>query len=325
MASSRCKDTEIGAPMAVFTKNILLRSIYVENYNIQEFSTSTKKIADETNKIIQELSLMNSGRLFPFISLRVCKSTASLNSARVLLKGLDNDYLEYHESTMYNNQSHLVEFQISAGYRQITFSNISCDAKLVLDENFLHSASIDLFLDISMFNSFSFLRKMTLDEKKRFSREKYSFFKEKKLPCYYTYDDDDELMYYSLAFSAHKKNGGLDLDMYISLWDEFLEKHYKDSVHEEDSIEKQLSKHLYAGQLDMSDILLEFAELPRGDYLLLLTNRKAKGRNFIRINSIFGDGSGHLKAWKIVPVTEYHFFTTLIQQNYIAAFKVVNR
>ena len=56
------------------------------------------------------------------------------------------------------NTSHLIEFQLSAIYNQLTFSNSFCEAKLVIDENYLLPAMTDLFLDLSMFNSYSFLR-----------------------------------------------------------------------------------------------------------------------------------------------------------------------
>lgn len=324
MANSRCVKSKTGAPMSAFSKNILQRCIYVENYNIAEFSSKAKEIADSTNMAIQKISLISSGRQLPFISLQACKGSYIKKSARVLLKGLDSDYLGCHERVQENMQSYLVEFQISAGYKQITFSNIDCDAKLVLDDKYLRSAIVDMFLDSSMFNSFSFLRNMSLEEKKRFSKEKYEFFKKKNLKCDYTCDEEDEFMYYSLAFSAHEDNGKLDLETYLALWDEFLKEYYSGAVHEEESIERQLSKHVYNGQLDISSILTEFCGYSRGDYLLLLTNRKSKGKNAVRINAIFGDGAGHLKAWKIVPVSAYNTYAELIQNAYIAAFKIVN-
>lgn len=323
MGNSKCKKDGSTVPMTTFTKNILKRCIYVENCNIAEFSAKTREIAEVTNKIIQDISLIAKGRQLPFLSLNVRGSNELPDSTRVFLKGLEVGYLEVDKDVRQEGQSHLIEFQLSAEYKQITFSNVSCDAKLVLDEKFLYTASVDLFLDCSMFNSYSFLRNMTLEEKKRFSKEKTLFFKEKKLPCYYAYDEDDELMYYSLAFSAHKENGDFDVDTYLLLWKEFLDMYYKDFVHEEESIEDQLSKHLYAGQLDMSDILMEFSNRPCGDYLLLLTNRRAKGKNATQINAIFGDGASHLKAWKVVPIVDYNLYKNLVQQRYIAVFKVV--
>lgn len=60
------------------------------------------------------------------------------------------------------NISHCIEFQISAIYNQITFSNSFYDAKLVIDENFFVCAVTDLFLDLAMFNSYSFLKNMSV-------------------------------------------------------------------------------------------------------------------------------------------------------------------
>lgn len=324
MAKANCQKHEKNAPLVSSTKNVLQRCIYVENYNLAEFCQKTKEIAGRTNVIIQKLMLRSNGRQLPFVSLHACKGSNECGSTRVILKGLEDDCFKKYHGAAEDEQSYLIEFQISAEYKKITFSNISCDAKLVLDEKYLDTASVDLFLDSCMFYSFSFLRNMSLVDKKRFSKEKYEYFKKNGLPCYYQYDEEDKLTYYSLAFSAHKDNGDLDLERYVLLWTDFLSTYYSDNIHKEESVEAQLTKHAYVGQLDVRGITSAFSELPDGDYLLLLTARRARGgKNAVHITSIFGDSAGHLKAWKIVPIHEYKTYSSLIQQAYISAFKIV--
>lgn len=315
-------------PLCFFNNNSLSRYIFVWSNEFNDINDQLMKISDEVNRIVQNLSFKIIGRQIPFISLYSIKSAEKINEmdkVRVFLKGIDNEYWVYPEMKEKREDiSHLLEVQITAEYRQITFSNLFCDAKLVLDYKFFYIAAVDLFLDLIMFHSYSFLRNMSIGERKRFSLLKYQFYIDNGLECYFDHDDEDELLYYSLAFSAHRKNGDLDIDKYLMLWDKFMQTYYKECIHIENSCEEQLEAHRNIKQIKKDAILTELDMKPAGDYLLLLTNRKVKdSKKRAQIEAIFGKRGEHLKAWKIVSIAEYPKYKVFIQQYYISAFKIV--
>lgn len=195
---------------------------------------------------------------------------------------------------------------------------------MVIDEEFLIPAATDLFLDLAMFNSYSFLHDMSVDEKRVFSKQKFEYFKNNNLPCYYTYDNSDTLLYYSLAFSARKTSKKIDIPMYIALWEDFLRTYYPGKVHKESSLESQLKQHIDFGQLPCQKIFDEMDSLPNGSYLLIRLNRRPRStKRATELNAVLGGSTLTSKNWKIIPLSEYPTIKKYTQALYISAFKLI--
>lgn len=313
------------APLANFTRNIKYRSIIVDRASYAYFCPQFATIMNEVNKTIQELSLLVETRHIPFV---VCTPTTNdsiaFGNSRIVLIPISSDVETYCTVKDRRDISHWVEFQLSAAYEQITFSNSSCDAKFVIDKSALIPATTDLFLDLAMFNSYSFLQNMSTDEKRAFSKQKFDYFKKKNLPCYYEYDNKDTLLYYSLAFSARKGPKKFDMNMYIALWDDFLQTYYPNQTHKELSLALQLKQHIDFGQLPFQKILDELALLPKGAYLFIRLNRHPRSQKKQReLEAIFPGNTITFKNWKIIPLNEYTSIKKYAQTLYISVFKLI--
>ena len=94
-----------------------------------------------------------------------------------------------------------------------------------------------------MFNSFSFLKALNVEEKKKFSEKKYQFYSEEQLRCFYI-PPKEKLLYYSLSFSARYGKNDFNIDEYISYWNRFIKKYYPDYTHREKSIKEQIAQHV---------------------------------------------------------------------------------
>lgn len=313
------------APLANFTRNIKYRNIVVDRATYNQYCDKIPSIMDEVNKTIQEVALNIEDRHIPFVSGSPITCDASqICDSRIVLLSAENQFNQPFTYKDRRNISHWVEFQFSAIYNQITFSNSSCDAKLVIGEEFLIPAATDLFLDLAMFNSYSFLQDMSVEEKRVFSRQKFEYFKHKNLPCYYAYDNSDTLLYYSLAFSARKTSKKIDIPMYTTLWEDFLRTYYPDKFHKEASLKSQLKHHIDFGQLPCQKILEELDLLPKGSYLLIRLNRHPRStKTATEIKTILGGSTLTSKSWKILSLSEYSTIKKYTQNLYISAFKLI--
>ena len=313
------------APLSNFTTNLNHRSIVVDRMNYSLFCLKISSIMEEVNKTIQEVDLNIEDRRMPFVvGFPITRDTAEMDDSRIIFSPTENAFGTSFSKKDRKNTSHLIEFQLSAIYNQLTFSNSFCEAKLVIDENYLLPAMTDLFLDLSMFNSYSFLRNMSISEKRDFSKQKFDYFKKKSLPCYYTYDDSDTLLYYSLAFSARLMPKKIDIQKYIALWDDFLQTYYSGSVHYEPSLELQLRQHVDFGQLPYQKILDELNQLPTGGYLLIRLNKHPRSSKLIaELNALLSGGTPTPRTWKILPLSKYPTIRKYAQTLYISVYKIV--
>lgn len=315
------------AVLGNFTSNIEYRNILVESKNFNDLCYSVSKILDHVNYTIQELTLSIPERQIPFVRGISFKRSSVLNptDTRIILWGHDTPLVaSQYKKTDRTGVSHLVEFQLSAVYNKITFSNSDFDAKLVIDDEYLPAAATDLFLDIAMFNSYSFLRNMTTDEKINFSQQKFEYFITHNLDCFYEYDNTETLLYYSLAFSARTNIRHIDIKKYISLWNDFIKTYYPGKYHIEDSIEAQLKQHKLYGQLSHSAIILEASSLPKGSYLLIRVNKCPKNPNTKnQLLAIFGQKNINHKGWRIIPMDRYPEIESLARTLHISTFKLV--
>ena len=313
------------APLSNFTNNIQYRTIIVNRESYGELCISLPLIMDKVNKTIQDVDLYIQDRHIPYIiGTLTTYENPQIHTSRIMLSATEHKLKKSYIPSDRRDNSHLIEFQLSAVYHQITFSNSSCDAKLVINEEFLVPASTDLFLDLAMFNSYSFLRDMTVDEKRNFSKQKFEYFRQKNLPCYYNYDDSDTLFYYSLAFSARKNTKQIDIPLYVSLWEDFLQTYYPGKQHEELSLELQLKQHIDFYQLPCMKILDKLDQLPKGSYLLIRLNKRPRTKKqSSELISLLGGSVLTSKCWNIIPLSQYYNIQKYVQTLYISAFQII--
>lgn len=308
MSTSR-KNVIKKAPLSNFTHNIEYRKIIVASNTYNDMCNKISTIMKDVNSTIQQLSLIIYDRQIPFINgvATIFDPSKNIDDARIVLLGhAERTMTTYTKAKDRPDISHLIEFQLSAFYNQVTFSNSVFDAKLVIDDQYLPTATLDLFLDLAMFNSYSFLKNMSIDEKRQFSKQKFDYFKKCNLNCYYTYDETDDLLYYSLAFSARKNAKEIDLQEYINLWNGFLNTYYPNEHHIEESLELQIKKHVDHGQLSSSKILDKMSQLPNGPYLFIKINKQTSNKSKLaQMGAIFGTSTPTLGDWKVIPISQY--------------------
>ena len=282
-------------------------------------------------KAIQETNALVEGRTLPFVKVRrVIKDESAL---RIVMNEFDsqmrlNDY-EQTETIDINKLSHLINFQILEPHRRIMVGDdlINGDAKIYINENDKVGAAVDIFLDIAMFNSISFLEEMQLDEKKKFNRTKYEFYKKNDWNSYYYIDKKNPPSYFSFAYAAREDNRTIDYEKYIYYWKIFLDEYFPSQKIRNAAPEEQLLRHIDKGNI--KDIYFEaefWNKFNEGDYLFLRINN-LPNNNEVKgiISNYFGVKKCHIGAVKVVPIKDYFrpFIRRQIQELNISAFKIV--
>lgn len=312
-----------------YTKNVEKRLVLFQDNEIVK-RTGYEGVAEIntcTNQIIQELNLKILDRNIPYITLNALYSSELTdNNTRMVLR-------DYHTEEMFEEKikenlqnsydiSHLVDFLCAPGFREVTISSVTCDAQMVIDGCFLKSASVDVLLDISMFNSYSFLRKLSIQEKKKINKYKYEYFKNNNLDCYYTYKENKPI-YYSLAFSARENESAISIEKYISLWNGFIEKYYSGCLNEEKTVKEQLQQHVDYGELPKK-LHKKITDMEKGTYLILRTNKDKTESIHPEVCSIFGLNKYDKGKIKIVPISNYQQYHNILENLDVSAFKVIN-
>lgn len=287
------------------------------------------EINEDVNKLIQELNLLVLERNIPYIRVTI----KFLNEEISTIENDTRIIIEHPDNRNYKNEiikrleiskdkiSHILDFLIATDYKTFTVSSLSCDAKLVLDDDLFENAIIDILLDICMFNSYSFLRKMNYNERKTFSHQKMQFCNEKRIKCFYDVGDKN-VKYFSLAFAARGVNGKLNIQKYIKLWNEFISEYYGHEVHTELSIKEQLKNHIDFGELPQN-CHERFKNKEKGVYLLLRTNKDRSQDILPQLFTLFGINKYRKGLIKIIPINKYNEVVPLLKHLDVSAFKVI--
>lgn len=312
-----------------FTKKIKERYIILEKGNKQfrEIDVLISSINKELNLIIQELNLRIHDRQLPYITLKSCYANITSNKRiRVFLHDDDTDcFFEKDIQDQLESGteiSHILDLLIATSFKMITISALSCDAELIIDYKLLKYAIIDIILDIVMFNSYSFLKNMNMADKKRFSEEKYFFFQEENLECFYDCPKE-KIIYFSLAFLARNEER-FEINDYINFWDKFIERYYPNKKHKEKDIKDQLKQHVDYEELPQN-ISRRFSDLSPGAYLLLRTNKDRTEDLHPTIYSLFGIKKYRKGRIKIVPIDQFDEYKALMENLDVSAFKIVKQ
>jgi len=164
---------------------------------------------------------------------------------------------------------------------------------------------------------------MDMAAKKRFSREKYEYFKNNNLPCFYDCSKD-KLLYYSISFSARISESEFDKDKYINYWNKFIDIYYPNEIHEEKNIKEQIKQHVDYKELPQN-IHKKFENLPAGSYLILRTNKDRTEELHPMLFSLFGMKKYYKGKIKIISVEEFEMYKPLMENLDVSVFKVVKQ
>lgn len=310
-----------------FTTKIKDRYVLLEkgNTEFQNIEGLVFSINHKINEIIQDLNLKITDRQLPYISLKICYGKVSNKRIRAFIHNRDTNFqFEKEIQKQIETEveiSHILDMLVATGFKKITISTLSCDAELIIDSKLLEHALIDILLDIVMFNSYSFLKNMDIEDKKMFSKKKYNFFRDENLPCFYDCPKD-RTVYYSLSFSARISEEDFRIEEYIEYWNRFINKYYPNERHQEKSIKDQIKQHVDYKELP-KEIHRKFDTLPSGAYLLLRTNKDKTDDLHPMIYSLFGIQKYRKGKIKIVPIEAFETYKPLLEHLDVSAFKVV--
>lgn len=325
--SKKFKNEIRDACLRNFTTKVRTRYILLDRKKcpIKNIDKRIKNINDDTNLIIQDLNLMIHERQLPYISLEIQSKNSFSKRTRAFIHDdqISADYEKDLRTKIVREDelSHILEILVAYGFKKIVISKLGCDAEIVVDYHFLDAVITDIVLDIIMFNSYSFLKSMTIKEKREFSQQKYKFFIDNKLPCFYDYKKEKPL-YYSLAFSARKDSSTIDYEYYISLWDKFINNYYSNEKHIEKSVKEQLSQHVDKGELPKR-VHKKFDNYSSGAYLLLRTNKDRTERIHPQLYNLFGIKKFRKGKLKIVSIADFEKYKPLLKNLDVSAFKIV--
>lgn len=325
--AKKFKNEKRAACLRNFTTKVKTRYILLDRKNcpIKDIDKRIKTINDTANLIIQDLNILIHDRQLPYISLEIQSKNSFSKRTRAFIHD-DQIPADYEKDlctkiVQEEELSHILEILVAYGFKKVVLSKLGCDAEIIVDYHLLNAVITDIVLDIVMFNSYSFLKSMTVKEKREFSKQKYKFFVDEKLHCIYDYKNEKPL-YYSLAFSARKDDFSFDHAYYISLWDKFIYTYYGSKKHTEKSVKEQFSQHIDRGELPKR-VHTKFANYPKGAYLLLRTNKDRTEKIHPQLYTLFGIKEFRKGKLKIVPIADFEKYKPLLVNLDVSAFKIV--
>lgn len=235
-------------------------------------------------------------------------------------------------ATSLANVSHILDLFQCGGRLYMDKSDQGMNAQITFDDNLIELVIIDIFLDVAMFNSYSFLRTLPLSERKQFSKDKYNYFMERGLNCLFTDESNGTLDYYSFAFSCHSNRDEiisapnyeyeLNLEQYIGIWDAFLAEYYPKHVHMNLSITEQLTLRIN-NHLPL-DLAKKFHGKQSGIYFLLRTERMNIPKKYeSQVCSLFGIPKCTVGHLHIIPAKDFTKYQELYLNAGISAYKVI--
>lgn len=315
--------------MRNFTKNTLERYILIdiETMTHEEKDKFVSNVNERLWNAIQEVNIISKFNL-PFVILRRVENDDD-EKLRVVLTPDDK---EYHKGTTQYvdvNNSHIIHMRQLSPQRIIQLGNMkgAGRAEILSDETNQIDAVVDIFLDISMFNSISYLKDYKNDQRQQFNNLKYKYFTDHKLNSYFYINPNDPPTYISFAFAHHITHNNLDYYGYALCWEDFLNEYFSKEKNVNPTPEKQLEHHIDYNNIDNQYKCSEFwKDYDPGSYLLLRINKKPNTEDREkRIINYFGQPKYHVGIIKVVPCQQYfvpHLFRDLYELN-ISAFKIV--
>lgn len=324
-----------------FTKDYITRTIltdkdliYKKSIDDKTMVEKLKEINEKVNYYIQQLNLIEN-RNIPYLSMRF--SIELCGEVRMFLR---NNAEAAHlilqvddEEKRFVDITHLLDLYLVAGGQEFYNSDIeNVNGKIVADFDLKEFAIMDIFIDIAMFNSFSFLKKLTKTQKKSFNKYKAQYYLDNHFNSLFDIVDEDNLDYYSFAFACHftdeNENICFDCEQYVQIWHSFLSKYFQEKEHIESSLIDQLQMRV--DDHIPHDYYKQFNEYAPGTYFVFRINKdKIPTKRRKSIDLIFGKeacGIGDLCIVDLETAKNYfEIYYELFTELYIAAFKVVKQ
>lgn len=325
-----------------YSNDYLKRCIWWDKKNSelgQKFIDSMSNVRKKLNLIIQELNL-RIARNIPYMEIG-CVEYVTKNTRIVFIDNnkLDDNNIMIDIDGMQENLkdlSHIIDCFQAAGRALMkknnhTINNQKVDGVSIYFDNFIRELTIiDILLDIAFFNSYSFLRELSLEERKEFSRRKFEFYKKERLQTVFEEHTSDDLGYYSLAFSCHiphildkdRYEYEIDLDKYIRIWERFINTYYPDRKHKEISVEEQIKRR--KNNHIPKDYYHEFDDAKPGIYYILRTEEKNISPDYVKyVLSIFGKEDMTVAHLKIIEAKDFDKYVELYKNAGVSVFKIV--
>mgnify|MGYP004660061177 CR=1 FL=1 len=304
-------------------RDILVQVGNIPKNDIEQIVKSANSIA---NQIIQNLNLAIEDRQIPYITLTIFYKDTLNDKTRIVLlapgsEKLFDDYIKKQTDILGQTSSHLVEVLPAPGYKDIDISPINCDAEFVVAKEFIEPAIVDMLVDIAMFNSFSFLKELTINEKHQFSAKKYNYYVAHNLGSFYNYRNEHN-RYYSFAFAARLNENDIDIDRYIMLWNDFIKIEYGNCTHTEKTVLAQLRQHKDFGSLP-KNLPSKLRKKDKGAYLVLRTNKDRTEQLSPEICTYFGMKKYRQGKIKIEPISNFQKYVKLFINLDVSVFKIV--
>ena len=319
------------ARLSVYSNYYIERYIMIDNnMNQNEKDLFIKRINKRLDYLIQEINANVTGRTLPFIRIR--EVYREDQEFRIIINDFD-DTNSFEAYSVLNPEevSLLINFRELESQRIITVCDefIPGDAKMLIDNESQIAAAVDIFLDISMFHSYSFLDKFAVKEKKEFNVLKLKNFTDNELKSFYYIDKNNLPAFLSFAFAARKGYNDNDFDIYdyCKYWDNFIRQYFGNMHHIMDKPEKQVALHNQIGMLDSRYTSREYwAKMDHGDYLLLRINREPNtNEEKEQLAQYFKIPKFHCGATKVVPISEFFtpYLRKQIREHYVSVIKIV--
>jgi hypothetical protein len=278
---------------------------------------------------IQEVNLATNYNL-PYINLRRVE-TAEGDKLRVIISPYDIDNDKSAPQYIDENTSHIARLKQLSPQKIIQLGNMkgSGRAEILADETSQISAVVDIFLDIAMFNSISFLTILKDNKRREFNDIKFKYFIDHGYDkdSYFYINPDNQPTYISFAFAHHLEYNKLDYCGYINCWEEFLDEYYNGNINHNIPAVGQLKKHVDYYNIDKQFKTNEFwSNYQPGSYLFLRTNQCPNTTDRQkRMLRYFGQPSYHIGISKVVPLQPFHmmYLENELKELNISAFKIV--
>lgn len=329
--SNNRKNRKEPAYLRNFTTDVIYRKIWLEDSYAKEHGNTIeglRALTETLNKYIQDLNL-DICRNIPYVSLEPI--TEVDDSVRMFIRQqaqFDEPGFLMQIGDRYIGLTHFIDLFVSEGIFELDQPSINVfDAEIIFNSEYTRMIIIDIFLDVAMFNSYSFLRNEATEEKQNFSKKKYEYFKNHNLATCFD-EISEDLDYYSFAFSCHNQSGekifSIDLEKYKDIWEDFIREYYPKSVHEEREINQQLKMRI-DNHIPI-DYQHEFDDKDPDIYFVLRLNRRDLSPDiYNQILPIFGGKEVSFSDLKIVTKTELGKYEELLKELYISAFKIVKQ
>lgn len=298
--------------------------------NDEDLRMLQNRINKQLALIIQELSIRIPERQIPFAKVEFVREETN-ERLRIIVFDKENDS-QKPEIINKNKLSHLITVRLTEAYCSIIYDakRPYANAEMIIGDEYTICATIDIMLDIVMFNSYSFLRELSEKDKKLFSSKKYQRFKDKKYNSFFHYKTllEKEPNYFSFAFAARENKSEIDIDQYIYLWNDFINDNYPEEKNIIKPVMEQLQYHKSFNQITKPEAKKDITALfdTPGTKLLLRTNRGVRNKALrMDIRKYFGAPKYRMGLLKVVDLWEYHnpWLSKALRNGYITAFKVI--